>query len=160
MIFVALGTQKFQLNRLLMKIDSLIEKGIIVDEVFAQIGESDYIPQRYEYEKFIGKEQFEEKISKCDILITHGGVGTIVAGLKRNKKVIVFPRLKKYGEHVDEHQLEIAKSFSQLNYVLECDDADDLEKVLCECEEKEFSQYVSQREVVVGTIQEFLDTMQ
>ena len=159
MIFVALGTQKFQLNRLLMKIDDLIEEGIIKDEVFAQIGESDYIPQRYEYEKFTNKEQFEGKISQCDILITHGGVGTIVAGLKRNKKVIIFPRLKKYGEHVDDHQLEIANSFSQLNYVLECDDADDLEKVLCECQEKEFSQYVSQREVVIGTIQEFLDTM-
>jgi len=158
MIFVALGTQKFQLNRLLKEIDNLIEKGVITEEVFAQIGESNYIPQRYEYEKFMSKEQFEEKISGCDILITHGGVGTIVAGLKRNKKVIVFPRLKKYGEHVDDHQLEIAKSFSQLNYVLECDDADDLEKVFCESEEEKFSRYVSQREIVVGTIREFLDT--
>ena len=47
MIFVTLGTQKFQLNRLLKLIDEYIEKGIIKDEVFAQIGNTDYIPVNY-----------------------------------------------------------------------------------------------------------------
>lgn len=159
MIFVALGTQKFQMNRLLKSLDNLIERNIITDNIFAQIGESDYIPKRYEYSPFMNKEKFEEKISECDILITHGGVGTIIAGLKKNKKVIVFPRLKKYGEHVDDHQLEIAKSFSQLNYVIECDEADELERAICECAKKEFNQYVSQREVVVETINDFLNTI-
>ena len=159
MIFVAVGTQKFQLNRLLKEIDNLIENGVITQEVFAQIGESDYIPQKYGYEKFINKEQFEEKISQCDILITHGGVGTIVAGLKRGKKVIVFPRRAKYAEHVDDHQLEIAEAFSQKDYVIACEEAADLESAVAECTTRQFAQYESERELMLGVIRNFLDTI-
>ena len=49
MIFVTTGSQKFQFNRLLQKIDRLIEEGVIQEEVFAQVGESDYRPAHYEY---------------------------------------------------------------------------------------------------------------
>lgn len=160
MIFVAVGTQKFQLNRLLKEIDNLIEKGVIKEDVFAQIGESDYFPQRYDYEKFINKEQFEEKISGCDILITHGGVGTIVAGLRNNKKVIVFPRLKKYEEHVDDHQMEIAEAFSQKNYVIKCEEAQELEDAISECRIRDFDAYESQRSLMVSKIRQFLDSME
>ena len=53
----------------------------------------------------------KKKIRECDVLITHSGVATIIAGLKNDKKVIVVPRLAKYGEHVDDHQVQIAESF-------------------------------------------------
>ena len=36
MIFITLGSQKFQFNRLLKKVDDLIESGVIKEEVFAQ----------------------------------------------------------------------------------------------------------------------------
>ena len=52
MIFVTTGSQKFQFNRLLQKIDLLIEEGMIREEVFAQIGVSDYQPKHYEYCRF------------------------------------------------------------------------------------------------------------
>lgn len=49
MIFITLGSQKFQFNRLLQAVDQLIEKSVIEDEVFAQIGYSDYQPKHYAY---------------------------------------------------------------------------------------------------------------
>ena len=55
MIFVTLGTQKFQLNRLLKQLDKYIEQGQITDKVIAQIGYSDYLPKRYEYIDFLNK---------------------------------------------------------------------------------------------------------
>ena len=55
----------------------------------------------------LDRDKFSELISQCDILITHGGVGSILTGLNNNKKVIAAPRLKKYNEHQNDHQLEI-----------------------------------------------------
>ena len=93
MIFVSVGSQKFQFNRLLKKIDELIENKIIKDKVFAQIGVSDYKPKNYEYIDFMTQDEFSKKIEECSLLITHGGTGVIVNAVKKEKKVIATPRL-------------------------------------------------------------------
>lgn len=92
MIFVAVGTQKFQMNRLLEEIDNCIEGRDITEKVFAQIGNSTYHPKNYEYSTFLCKEDFEERVKECNLLITHSGVATIITGLKFDKPVIVVPR--------------------------------------------------------------------
>ena len=158
MIFVVVGTQKFQLNRLLKEIDSQIEKGIIKEEVFAQIGNSDYKPKYYKFKKFIDKDEFEKIMEECTILITHSGVGTIISGLNHNKPVIIYPRLKKYNEHVDDHQTEIAKSFSEMNYVLLCNENDDLSSLLEEALKHKFEKYSSKRVDTIKAINEFLNS--
>jgi Uncharacterized conserved protein len=157
MIFVAVGTRKFQLNRLLKKLDELVESGLITDEVYAQIGYSDYKPQHYRYIDFLPQEQFNAEIEKCDLLITHGGVGIILAGLKARKSVIVFPRLAKYGEHVDDHQLEITEAFVELNYVLQCLDVHDLAIKLNQSYNIKFSEYCSKREKVISFLEDYIN---
>lgn len=159
MILIVLGTQKFQLNRLLEKMDELVADGTITQEVYAQIGYSDYIPQHYEFTQFMDKDLFEQKISECEILVAHSGVGTIISGLNHRKPVIVFPRLVKYNEHVDDHQLEIAQSFSEQNFVLTCDTADKLADMIDKASHHKFSEYKSQRETVVSTIRNFLEAL-
>lgn len=156
MIFVALGTQKFQLNRLLRTVDQLIEAGVIREPVFAQIGHSDYVPRHFSWTPFLSKAEFEEKISRCRLLITHSGVGTIITGLKLEKPVIVYPRLAKYREHVDDHQLQIGMSFQEKNYVLLCREEDRLEERIREAEQHSFDVYVSRNSCVLQTIREFL----
>ncbi len=158
MIFVVVGTQKFQFNRLLKKIDDLIENGIINDEVFAQVGNSDYRPQHYHYKQFIDKDEFEKIVDSCDILVTHSGVGTIISGINHDKPVIVCPRLKKYNEHVDDHQTEIAKTFSEMNYILACDENDDISLLLEKCKNHKFEKYSSQKDTTIKVINEFLNT--
>lgn len=93
MIFVTTGSQKFQFNRLLQKIDLLIEEGMIREEVFAQIGVSDYQPKHYEYRRFLDREGFTGKLRECQMVITHGGTGVIIGAVKQGKKVIAVPRL-------------------------------------------------------------------
>lgn len=115
------------------------------DNVFAQTGNSDYIPQNYKYAKFLGKEDFEKYIRECSLLITHSGVGTIITGMKYDKPVIVYPRLKKFNEHVDDHQLQIAEAFSKLNYVLMCNENDNLESLIDKSKTYKFEKYISQR---------------
>ena len=126
MIFVTLGTQKFQFDRLLADIDKLIDEGIICDEVFAQRGYSKYVPLNYKYVDFLSQDDFNKYLNDCSFLITHGGVGSIMSGLKAGKKIIIYPRLKRYGEHIDDHQIEIAKKYTQLGYCLSVSEGIDL----------------------------------
>ena len=107
MIFVTVGSQKFQFDRLLKTIDDLIENKTIKDPVYAQIGYSNYLPRHYSSTKFLDRTEFMSFIEKADIIITHGGTGVIIKSVKMGKKIVAVPRLAKYGEHVDDHQLQL-----------------------------------------------------
>ena len=85
MIFITLGSQQLQFNRLLKAVDQQVAEGKIKDKVFAQIGYSDYIPQNYEYKAFLDREEFMEMQKKSDLIITHGGTGAIVGALKKDR---------------------------------------------------------------------------
>lgn len=159
MIFVAVGTQKFPFNRLLKGIDDLIEQGRLEGDIFAQIGHSDYVPRNYKYKDFLSKDDFASCISNCDVLITHSGVATIITGMKLGKPVVVVPRFASYGEHVDDHQLQIAESFSDKNLVLMCKNMDNLDEIVQEARTHTFSRYVSQKERMVKTIRDYLETI-
>lgn len=158
MIFLVLGTQKFQLNRLLIQVDELISNGLITQEVVAQIGNSDYKPLNFRYFRFLDKERFDDYISRASIIVSHSGVGTIITALKAGKPVVVFPRLKKYGEHVDNHQLNIAKAFEKKNYVLCCYEHDSLKNILDRCNDFHFETYISGADKIIDIINEYLKT--
>ncbi|MFR0506913.1 PssE/Cps14G family polysaccharide biosynthesis glycosyltransferase [Limosilactobacillus reuteri] len=142
MIFVALGTQKFQFNRLLKAIDFMVKDRQIKDKVFAQIGNSTYRPKSFEYARFLTINEYNQYIKECDIIITHAGVGTILEGKKFKKVVIVVPRLSKYGEHVDDHQLEIAEDFAKKKLVLMCRNLKELPLLIKESKNSQLVDYV------------------
>ena len=130
MILVTLGTQDKKFYRLLEEIDKCIENKIIKGKVIVQAGFScDYKSKNMEIFDLIAIDKFNKLIKKCDILIAHGGVGSIVSGLKNNKKVIACPRLKKYGEHVNDHQLQIVENFYDSGYILKFNDGDNLGEI-------------------------------
>ena len=157
MIFVTLGSQKFQFNRLLIEIDRLVEEGKITEEVFAQTGYSDYEPKNYEYKNFLDREEFSGIMGECDKVITHGGTGAIIGAVKKEKKVIAVPRLAKFNEHVDDHQLQITNQFSEMRFVKSINKIDELEECLVEIENLKFNSYVSNTKNILGAIENFID---
>lgn len=159
MIFITLGSQKFQFDRLLKKIDELIEKGTIHEEVIAQIGASEYVPQNYTYVRFMDRDLFAETMDRCDIVITHGGTGVIIGAVKKNKKVIAVPRLKEYGEHVDDHQLQLLHQFDDLKLICACYDLKDLEQCYINLPQMKFRSYVSNTNVIIKSIEEYLQSL-
>lgn len=159
MFFVILGSQKFQFNRLLREIDRLIENRIITDKVFAQIGYSDYSPQFYDYKKFLNHEEFVETIEKADLVITHGGTGAIVGAVKKGKKVIAVPRLARYGEHIDDHQIQIVEQFAELDLLCACQDCTELGTVLQEIRNISFKKYESNTKAIIESIKEYIDSI-
>lgn len=156
-IFITLGSQKFQFDRLLKAVDELCKNNKINAEVFAQIGYSEYVPQNYNYEKFLDREQFSKIMEDADIVITHGGTGAIIGAVKKRKKVIAVPRLAKYGEHVDDHQLEIVEQFKDLNLIYACTDVQDLEKALETVQKTTYGTYESNTQTIIDSIKEYLE---
>ena len=156
MIFVILGTQKFQQNRLLRLLDESFECGAIRDEIVAQSGYSDYEPRSFHCHSFLGKSDFEAYVRQADVVISHGGVGSIITALREKTPVIVFPRLEKYQEHVDDHQTEIARLFAEKGYVLLCNETDSLPDLIEKAKTHSFNTYISQTDRIVDLIEDFL----
>ena len=132
MILVTLGTQKQPFTRLL----DAIENANIKDEIIVQAGHTKYLSNKMKIFDFISYEEMDMLVDKADIIITHGGTGSIVGPLKKHKKIIAVPRLNKYGEHVDDHQVQIVDMFADVGYILKYDDGDDLEKIISEIKKK------------------------
>ena len=117
MIFIETGTQKFQFDRLLQEMDRLIETGILQDEVFAQIGAAVYEPKHYRWERFLEAEAVRKYLNEAEIIVTHAGTASIMEALYLEKRVVAVPRYKRYGEHVDDHQTQIASRLSEDGYL-------------------------------------------
>jgi len=157
MIFVITGTQKFEFNRLLRAIDELLANKKITDKVFAQIGNSTYIPQNYEYSKYLSKSEYNKYVSEASLIICHSGGAAINATLKDGKIVVAVPRLKTFNEHVDDHQLEIAKKYGDANYLEVCYDIEKLGEHIEIAREKKFATLENSKDKIVDIIGKWLE---
>ena len=128
MILVTLGTQDKEFTRLLKAIDREIKKGVITDKVVVQAGCTKFESENMEMFDLIPANEFDEYIKKADLIITHGGAGSILTGVKNNKKIIAAARLAKYKEQHNDHQLEIVEEFTKMGYILSFDDSKSFEK--------------------------------
>ena len=159
MILVTLGTQDKPFTRLLDAIQNEIDNGIIKEEVIVQAGKTKYKSKNMKIFDLISPEELNELIKKCDILITHGGVGSITTGLKNNKKVIGAARLKKYGEHTNDHQIQILENFSQAGYILYLEDFNTLSTQLKVIKSFKPKKYKSNTKNMIKTIENFIENM-
>lgn len=157
MIFVTLGTQDKPFPRLLEKIEEQIKKGNIKEEVIVQAG---YTKFESKYMKILGMipmEEYNEYMKKCDLLITHGGVGSIFDALKLGKKIIGCPRLKKYGEHLNDHQIQLIESFHEKGYLLAYNEEDDLAEILKKVKKMKPIKYKSNNQKMLDIITNFIE---
>ncbi len=95
----------------------MLENGELKDTVFAQIGQSSYLPKHYKFKRFLSEDEFAEYQCKADLIISHGGTGALISALKLGKQVIAVPRLKKFGEHIDDHQIQVASLLADEGYL-------------------------------------------
>ena len=156
MIFLIVGSQKFPFDRLIRRMDELKEKGVIRDEIVAQIGVSGYEPKHMKWERFMDKERFDRMIEECDLLVTHAGEGSIMTGLLKGRKVIAVPRYERLGEHVSDHQLEIARALEKQGCMINAEDTDRLDEIFLRLDEYELKPYISGNATIIRTICEFI----
>ena len=140
MVLVTVGTQKQQFNRFFDLIKK--SKELKKEKIIAQIGYTKFEDKRINTFEFIPLDEMDRYISEADLIITHGGVGTIFSALKKNKKVIAIPRLEKYGEHINDHQIEICEELEKEGYILYYKDGiDDLDKLIKKIKNTKLKQY-------------------
>ncbi len=109
MIFVTVGTHEQQFNRLIEEVDKLKRDGVITEDVIIQTGYSTYKPQYCKWKMLFSYEEMMKNVSEARIVITHGGPSSFIMPLQKGKVPIVVPRQKKFGEHVNDHQVEFCK---------------------------------------------------
>lgn len=130
MVFVTLGTQDKTFERLIEAVENQVKKQNIKEEVIVQAGSTKYVSDFVKIIPYMNESEFHDYMKKADIIITHGGVGTIIEGIEMKKKMIVAPRLAKYGEHVNDHQVQIVENFEKSGYILAVYDLEKLDLVL------------------------------
>lgn len=138
MIFVCVGSREYPFDRLLKEVDRLVESGAIKEPVFAQIGGSTYIPRHYSYERFLDKEEFARRQDEAELIISHAGTGALIGALKKGKKVVAVPRLARYGEHIDDHQTQVADALSGEGYLVQITNIENLADAFTNLEHRPF----------------------
>lgn len=159
MILVTLGTQDKPFKRLLFAIQKEIDNGNIKDEVVVQAGCTKFESKQMKMFDLIPTDEFSKLVEKCDILITHGGVGSIITGLKNNKKVIGAARLKKFGEHTNDHQLQILENFDQEKYIIYLKDFDKLNEALKKAKNFKPRKYTSNTHGMIQLLENYIDNV-
>lgn len=161
MILVLLGTQNNSFHRLLEQIEKNIENGNITEEVVVQAGYTKYEPKAIKKKMkifdTIPKKELDKLIEKANLVISHGGVGSMVTANQKGKKVIAVPRYKKYNEHVNDHQTDTIKIFEKKGYVLLAENVEDIDKALLQVKDFEPVIYEKdQKSNIIGIIEQFI----
>ena len=157
MILVLLGTQKNNFLRLLNKLDDLLENGVINEKVVVQAGATKYNSNKMEIFDYVEKDHMNDLIEKSRFIITHGGVGSITNCLKMGKKVIAVPRLKKYGEHINNHQQQIVEEFTNKKLIIGVNEIEYLAEAIKNIEKFQPNDFVGNNKKILNIITDFID---
>ena len=117
MIFLTVGTE-FPFDRLVRAVDEMRANLVLTEEVFAQIGDGNYRPCNMHWVRTMDRPQYDQKMRECSAIIAHAGVGTILSCMELQKPLLVMPRLQRYKEHINDHQLGTVRNFESLGYML------------------------------------------
>ena len=157
MILVLLGTQNNSFHRLLEEVQKNIDNGNIKDEVVVQKGYTKFESQDMKIYDQVPVEKMKELVKQADLVITHGGVGSIITAIEQGKKVIAVPRLKKYKEHVNDHQLDIINSFNDAGYIIGIQEVSELPKALEMAKKFIPQKYVQNTGKILQIVSDFID---
>jgi UDP-N-acetylglucosamine transferase subunit ALG13 len=159
MIFLTVGTQ-FPFDRLVREVDGIFDEGLIGETLFAQIGESPYKPRNFESVSHLEKSEFENYVKQSSGIIGHAGMGTIIAALSNHKPLLAMPRLKRYREAVNDHQMAIAKKFEELGHILVAYDTEDLPRCIRQLKTFVPKERKANPDAVINRIRNFLNNLQ
>lgn len=153
MISVFLGTQDKQYKRLIDYIVKAKEDRVFGDEkILIQYGQTKYdidnVDKNLNIEFFDFKQEDEvlQIIKESRYVISHSGVGLLMSAIKEKKKVIIVPRLKKYKEHINDHQIQIAENFKNDRYGLVAEEYDEFIDAIKKIEDFKQNEYKSNNE--------------
>lgn len=156
-LFVPLGTQKFPFNRLVKALNGLVSSGIYAPQEIVMQSTIYEEKPLFTHHEIIPLEVFNSYLDNAEVIITHSGVNSIISTMNRQKPLVVVPRMKKYGEHVDDHQIEIADLMKDKFKVLVCYDMDDLECLVRKAKIHKYNSWVSKRDGLISALRKVIE---
>lgn len=124
MIFATIGTQ-LPFDRMIQPLDMWAKANSDI-EVFAQIGAGKYVPEHLNWARNMDPRVFKSQMARCETVVAHAGMGSIITALELGKKVIIMPRQTRFGEHRNDHQLATAARLEHLSGLTVVHDAEGL----------------------------------
>jgi len=161
MIFVTIGSavKGIEFTRLIKKMDDIAGK--IDDEVVMQIGTVPYEPQHAKYFRYTSYQENLSYFQKASLVIGHGGTGTILNALKFKIPIVVVPRRHHYGEHVDDHQVELAQRLVGNELIKVVYELEELESAVKEMMERgkkvDKGKTYPERDALIKTLKDFVE---
>ena len=113
MILVTVGMHDQGFDRLIRAADELAAQ--IDEQVYIQYGSSNYVPIYAESSQWFTSLQMEQLNEKARVVITHAAAGSVILALNLSKPLVLVPRSKRFGEHIDNHQQQLAAALSADN---------------------------------------------
>ena len=159
MILVLLGTQNNQFTRLLQEIEKCIDNGTINQRVVVQAGFTKFESSKMNIFDLKPREVVENLADEAEFIITHGGVGSILMAIKKNKKVIAVPRLSEFNEHVNDHQRQIVEIFNDKGYIIGVQNIEDLSEAIKQIDEFKPKPYSGDNSKMLNIIENYIDKL-
>lgn len=119
--FVSVGNATQTFPRLLDEVARIAS--FLPTPVVVQHGVTPFVCAGCRAVPFVQMEEFEHLIVSSELLILHAGAGSVIHAIRAGKRPVVMPRQAKIGEHVDNHQIEFAKTLEALGKVIVAEEA-------------------------------------
>lgn len=113
MILITVGTEKFPFNRLMQWVDHLIQTQFLnpeQEDIIIQYGSCTVVPQQGRSYQVLPEVDFKSLLAQARLIISHCGEGSFDVLAQTDKPFILVPRSHQFGEHVDDHQVELAQA--------------------------------------------------
>lgn len=119
MIFVTVGNATQGFRRLLNGVDELARQGFFGDEkIFMQTGHNaGFQSLACQCQPFISLADFQRHLTEATLVISHGGC-TVFQALRAGKVPVIMPRMRKHGEHVNDHQVVFAETLARDGWIV------------------------------------------
>ena len=111
MIYVTLGTMFLDFRRLVDAVDDIAS--ISDEQVVVQLGMSPCRPQHCAWFDFLPREEVLEIQRHARVIVGHAGIGTALDAMSVGRPFVIVPRLKRFNEHMNDHQIEIADAIER-----------------------------------------------
>ena len=110
LVFVTVGTDHHPFDRVMQWTANLISSHPHIEAV-VQHGDS-HPPAGARNQAMMDVATFMDTLDRASVVVCHGGPGSIMEARGAGHLPIVVPREKRFGEHVDDHQVRFATRLS------------------------------------------------
>ncbi len=113
MLLIMVGTEQYQFNALMHWIELLIKYQLINEEVCVQYGSSTYFPDSSKAYQWLSEQQFLHFIDSASLIVSHCDEGIAQLLEDKDTPYVLVPRLQRFREYIDNHQMEVADDFER-----------------------------------------------